>query len=201
MMITMTDKKLEEKIDELDRASEGYYTAIEGRLFKIEQVLAEIKGFLGFQPAGKEILATAPESYVNILHGDNTTEGAVSETDPVIAPSMPYWERVGNNPCISELKEGDSPVKLTAWIDEPFKIIEKDTKTWKGRVANIMLSDGSGTIKMTFFDEQCDQLEKLTKGMEVDVTAWKVSIDKEKVRHILCGKFGSIRPHMQEALE
>ncbi len=169
-------------------------------LFQILNRLEEIKGYLGFQEStvvhGKYI--ETPDGIVDMVNLTTEEEFLAHEVQET---PKPYWERVGNDPNISQLKEGDENIKLICWIDQSFKVEEKKTDKWEGRFANLILSDGSGTIKLTMFDEQCDQLKGLKKGSEVKVRAWKVSKDKKGDRHIVFGSKGRIIAKGQEALE
>jgi len=163
-------------------------------LFQILNRLEEIKGYLGFREGDAYDEKRAEDIVFN------TTEDEFLAHEVLETPK-PYWERVGNDPNISQLKEGDENIKLICWIDQSFKVEEKKTDKWEGRFANLILSDGSGTIKLTMFNEQCDQLKGLKKGSEVKLRAWKVSKDKKGDRHIVFGSKGRIIAKGQEALE
>jgi len=168
-------------------------------MLEMRNVLYEVKGYLGFQESKLAIEGLDPKGE-DMTTWDNTTEDEFLAHEVQETPK-PYWERVGNDPNISQLKEGDENIKLICWIDQSFKVEEKKTDKWEGRFANLILSDGSGTIKLTMFNEQCDQLKGLKKGSEVKVRAWKVSKDKKGDRHIVFGAKGSIMAKNQEALE
>jgi hypothetical protein len=177
---------------------------------KNERLLLELKGYLGFQEAKQEEpLTKAPDSYVELLNDYNATVYTGAGEPPIgvaDAASKPYWERVGNIPCIRDLKVGDSPVKLTAWVESKEKVGEftypashKSRAGQQGRVQNVVLSDGSGTIRLCLWNEQIDKFTFKT-GAEIDLVAWKIG-EHEGKRNIVMGPKGTIMPHMQEALE
>jgi hypothetical protein len=176
---------------------------------EVRNVCYEIKGFLGFQ----EPIVTAPAQAYG--HYDNVTGREVEEMPMPTEDyehvthepdKAPYYDRVRNDPKIADLKVGDSPVHLTAWVESKEKVgtfiypaSHKSRAGQQGRVQNIILSDGSGTIKLCLWNEQIDKFTFST-GAEIVIDAWKIG-EHEGQRNIVMGPKGSIRARGQEALE
>ncbi len=58
---------------------------------------------------------------------------------------------------------------LTARVSKIFQPIHFEKNGKKSQVANVLLSDGSGLIRMSLWDDQVKLLEKLKPGMVIDI--------------------------------
>lgn len=70
---------------------------------------------------------------------------------------------------IKNVVPGVRNLNLTARIFRVFEPREFEYKGQKGRVANIILTDGTGTIRMSLWNEQCDHVERLKPGMGIEI--------------------------------
>ena len=72
----------------------------------------------------------------------------------------------------------------------------------QGKVQNILVTDGSGTIKLTLWNEQVDAFSKLKlqEGDDVHIRAWKITRDKKGVQQLILGQYGHLLPKAQVPL-
>jgi len=70
---------------------------------------------------------------------------------------------------IKNIVPGIRNLNLTARVFRVFEPREFEYKGQKGRVANVILSDGSGTIRMSLWNEQCEHIDRLKTGMGIEL--------------------------------
>ena len=89
---------------------------------------------------------------------------------------------------ISELKPGQGKVDVTVEIISLEPVREFDKFGKKLKVANAMVKDDSGEIKMSFWNEEIDKIEV---GKQIKITNGYVSEFKGE-KQLSAGKFGKL---------
>lgn len=118
-----------------------------------------------------------PREDINIKIVDKQSElsGLVSKEGAayIIAKEMglDLLQKSNRRLEIKNVVAGVRNLNLTARIFRVFETREFEYKGQKGRVANVILSDGSGTIRMSLWNEQCDHVERLKPGMGIEIFA------------------------------
>ena len=89
---------------------------------------------------------------------------------------------------INELKAGQGKVELTATVAEKSDIRDFDKNGNKGKVANAVLKDETGEIKLTLWNEDA---ERINKGDKLKISNGYVGEWKGELQ-LSAGKFGKI---------
>jgi DNA/RNA endonuclease YhcR with UshA esterase domain len=116
-----------------------------------------------------------PKEDINIQIVDKQSElsGLVSKEGAayIIAKELglDLFEKTNRRLEVKNVVPGVRNLNITVRIQRVFEPREFVYKGQKGRVANVMLTDGTGTIRMSLWNEQCDHVEKLKPGMGIEI--------------------------------
>lgn len=82
---------------------------------------------------------------------------------------LDLFNKVKRRLQIKNVIGGIRNLDLTARVHKMFQPLEFEREGKKSSVANVILSDGSGVIRLSLWDDQIKLLEKLKVGMVVDI--------------------------------
>lgn len=123
--------------------------------------------------------------------GINGVEVSVSRVEP--APEIDLDVDTGDEYTIDDLSMGLSDVTVRGRVldvDSDIRTFERDDGT-EGRVANLVLSDETGRIRVTCWDEQTELLEAIVPGDSVElIDGYVREQDDELELHV--GRRGTI---------
>ena len=94
---------------------------------------------------------------------------------------------------IKNIIGGIRNLDLTARVHKLFQPIDFEKNGKKSQVANVMLSDGSGIIRMSLWDDQVKLLEKLKEGMVIDIYGAYTKDDSRGGVEVRLSKRGGFR--------
>jgi len=116
-----------------------------------------------------------PKEDINMKIVDKQAElsGLVSKEGAayIIAKELglDLFEKSNRRLEVKNVVPGIRNLNITVRIFRVFEPREFEYKGQKGRVANVILTDGTGTIRMSLWNEQCDQLDRLKPGMGIEI--------------------------------
>jgi ssDNA-binding replication factor A large subunit len=94
---------------------------------------------------------------------------------------------------IKNVVAGIRNLTLEARISRVFDIRHFEREGKQSKVANIILADGSGTVRMSLWDEQTDILDKLKPGIAVEISGAYTKEDTRGGVEIRLSRRGTIR--------
>lgn len=94
---------------------------------------------------------------------------------------------------IKNVVPGIRNLTLEARISRVFDIRQFEREGKQSKVANVILADGSGTVRMSLWDEQTDILEKLKPGTAIEITGAYTKEDTRGGVEIRLSRRGAIR--------
>jgi ssDNA-binding replication factor A large subunit len=102
-------------------------------------------------------------------------------------------EKRKKNLEIKNIVAGIRNLNFSARIFRVFPIRELDIKGKKTSVANLILADNSGTIRLSLWDAQTQAIENLQAGMAVDIFGGYTKDDKRGGVEVRLGKRGGMK--------
>jgi len=105
---------------------------------------------------------------------------------------LDLFEKTDRRLEIKNIVSGIKNLNLNARILRIFPVREFEYKGRKSRVANVILSDQSGTIRMSLWDTQLDIMEKLQPNQAIKISA-AYTRDNNGIPEIRLSRKGGIR--------
>jgi len=94
---------------------------------------------------------------------------------------------------VKNIIPGIKNLNATARVLRVFEPREFEKNGKKSKVCNIVLGDGTGTVRMSLWDDQCDFLENIKEGIAVEVFGSYTKEDYRGEAEIRISKRGGIR--------
>jgi len=94
---------------------------------------------------------------------------------------------------IKNIVAGIRNLTLEARVSRVFDIRTFEREGKQSKVANIILADGSGTVRMSLWDEQTDILDNLKPGMAIEISSAYTKEDTRGGVEIRLSRRGTIR--------
>ncbi|MFP4045979.1 MAG: DUF2240 family protein [Candidatus Aenigmatarchaeota archaeon] len=102
---------------------------------------------------------------------------------------------------IDNIIPGMNTVTVTGKIQRIFDTREFETEDGKGKVANIILADESGTIRTSFWNEEVEELienEKIQEGDVIEIENGYVKKDNRDQLELRLGRSGKVKKSDEE---
>ncbi|MEM5814558.1 MAG: DUF2240 family protein [Candidatus Aenigmatarchaeota archaeon] len=94
---------------------------------------------------------------------------------------------------IKNVVPGIRNLTLEARISRVFDIRQFEREGKRSKVANVILADGSGTVRMSLWDEQTDILDKLKPGIAIEISGAYTKEDTRGGVEIRLSRRGAVR--------
>jgi replication factor A1 len=130
----------------------------------------------------KNEIKTLIDAKVEKFAGLLTEQGAAYMVQKELGIKQETYEEIK----IAQAQEGMKGIEIRGTIETVFPVKEFERNGKKGKLKSFILSDGTGEIRITLWNDQVEKYEKeLTRGSEISITNTIISKYNEKLQATL----------------